>query len=259
MVWISGRLVGDGSRASSWRRLTLLALVGLAVHLLLDLSNDYGVRILLPFTAQWCRLDLTSLFDFWILVILAVGLLAPVWAESHGVGGPVRARLPRLAAAASLALVAGFLVALQVSHRIALQSLEALAASHRHARVACLPGSISPLRWTGVLETESRFEIYDIDVGRGVSRIRRIFPKDCDKRLEEAARRNPRVRALLSFARFPIFRAEPSTVPNGSMGHTVLVEDLRWLAPRGYVFGPCVRVWMDGDLRIVGEKAQSWR
>jgi len=259
VMWMGGRLFRATPATSSWRRLALLASVGLAVHLLFDLSNNYGVRILLPFTPRWYAWDLTGLLDPWILVIMAMGWLLPLLARVHGVEDRRAALVSRLAAACSLALVAGLLGVQLLSHRLALQHMEALAASHRDTRVACLPGSISPFRWTGVLDTTTRVEIHDVGVPAGVLRTRRIFSKDCDKALEEAARRSPRVQALLSFARFPIFHAEPWRLADGSVGHAVLVEDLRWLAPRGYVFGPCVRVWMDADLRIVREKAESWR
>ena len=36
------------------------ALIAVATHLLLDLTNVYGVRLLLPFSARWLQLDLTQ-------------------------------------------------------------------------------------------------------------------------------------------------------------------------------------------------------
>jgi membrane-bound metal-dependent hydrolase YbcI (DUF457 family) len=259
VMWAIGGLFGKATGTSSWRRLALLGAVGLAVHLLFDLSNNYGVRILLPFTAEWYAWDLTGLLDPWILIFLALGWFVALIARVHGVEDRRAALVSRLAAACSLALVAGLLGVQWLSHRLALQHMELLAASHRGARVACLPGSISPFRWTAVLDTATRVEFYDIAVPEGVARSRRVFAKDCDKRLEQAARRNLRVQALLSFARFPIFHAEPWRLADGRVGHAVLVEDLRWLAPKGSVLGPSVTVWLDADLRVVREQAHSWR
>src|SRR6266567_3008663 len=42
------------------------AWIALVSHLLLDLTNAYGIRLLLPFSARWLRLDLTSIIDLWI-------------------------------------------------------------------------------------------------------------------------------------------------------------------------------------------------
>src|SRR5690348_2155624 len=37
----------------AWLGATAAALVGVASHLLLDLTNGYGIRLLLPFSARW--------------------------------------------------------------------------------------------------------------------------------------------------------------------------------------------------------------
>src|ERR1039458_1415859 len=49
-----------------WMGAFFAALIGVATHLLLDLSNTYGVRLLLPFSERWLRLDLLNVFDLWI-------------------------------------------------------------------------------------------------------------------------------------------------------------------------------------------------
>src|SRR3954462_6785810 len=42
-----------------WAGAFLAALVAVATHLLLDFTNVYGIRLLLPFSSEWLRLDLT--------------------------------------------------------------------------------------------------------------------------------------------------------------------------------------------------------
>lgn len=258
VVWAVGRLEAKSRAASSWLRLVLLASVGLSVHLLLDITNDYGVRILLPFTARWYAWDLTGLLDFYILATLAVGLFVPALARLHGAEDDRVELVSRVASAAALAVIAGYLATQAVTHRLALGQLRDQAASAPVSTVACLPGSLSPLRWTGVVDTGSDVTVYDVRVS-GETRGRQVFRDNADPRLEAAARRSSRVQALLSFARFPRFQAGAVTGDEGRSRHVVLVEDLRWLAPRGYVFGPAVRVWLDDDLRIVREEVQHWR
>src|SRR5271157_199313 len=60
-----------------WLGAFAAALVGVASHLLLDLTNTYGVRILLPFSSAWFRFDIASFPDPWAWTILLLGILAP--------------------------------------------------------------------------------------------------------------------------------------------------------------------------------------
>jgi inner membrane protein len=72
-------------------------LIGVLSHLLLDWTNVYGIRLLLPFSARWLRLDITDIVDPWILAILLGAVAAPALAglvssevASRKVASPVR-------------------------------------------------------------------------------------------------------------------------------------------------------------------------
>ena len=54
--------------------LTLVALIGLASHLLLDWTNSYGVRPLLPFDSSWFYGDIAFVIDPWMWLVLAAAL-----------------------------------------------------------------------------------------------------------------------------------------------------------------------------------------
>src|SRR5579863_4778789 len=64
-----------------WLGAYLIALIGVASHLLLDLTNVYGVRLLEPFSGRWFRWDSTSVIDFWIWGVLLLSVLAPMLAR----------------------------------------------------------------------------------------------------------------------------------------------------------------------------------
>src|SRR6478672_4439334 len=53
------------------------ALAAVLSHLLMDLTNVYGIRLLLPFSARWLRLDITNVVDVWIWVVVLLGILGP--------------------------------------------------------------------------------------------------------------------------------------------------------------------------------------
>ena len=52
-------------------------LIAVLSHLLLDWTNVYGVRLMLPFNAKWYRLDSTDIIDPVILGVLLLALAAP--------------------------------------------------------------------------------------------------------------------------------------------------------------------------------------
>ena len=75
----------------AWGMAYLVSLIGVASHLALDLTNVYGVRLLLPFSDRWLRLDLNSILDPWIMAALLLAVLAPALSklvdamkETHG-------------------------------------------------------------------------------------------------------------------------------------------------------------------------------
>src|SRR6516162_7198518 len=74
---LAARWIGKASIA--WGTY-IACLVGVLSHLALDLTNVYGVRLLLPFSARWLRLDTTDIVDPWILIILLVAIGAPALA-----------------------------------------------------------------------------------------------------------------------------------------------------------------------------------
>src|ERR1051325_9084682 len=67
-----------------WRfcaRAFLCSLLCVVTHIALDITNIYGVRALLPFSAKWLRMDITDIVDPWILAILIFAMAAPALAR----------------------------------------------------------------------------------------------------------------------------------------------------------------------------------
>lgn len=147
--WIQGA-------ALNWRGYGV-ALIGVLSHLAMDLTNVYGVRLLLPFSARFLHLDTTDIIDPWILIVILVAISAPALAGlvSSEIGGR-RTAPPRAAWAcfALLSIVAysGFRLA---SHARAIAVMGArLYGGVETPRISALPDRIDPLRWRGIVETE---------------------------------------------------------------------------------------------------------
>ncbi len=66
-----------GRKEIRWLAAFLIAMVAVASHLILDLTNIYGVRLLLPFSGRWVHWDMTPVIDVTIWAVLLLGIAAP--------------------------------------------------------------------------------------------------------------------------------------------------------------------------------------
>ncbi len=73
-----------GRRQVRWLPAFLIAMVAVASHLTLDLTNVYGVRLLLPFSGHWSHWDLTPVIDLIVWALLLLGVVAPWFARLVG-------------------------------------------------------------------------------------------------------------------------------------------------------------------------------
>jgi inner membrane protein len=101
-----------------WLAAFWIALAGVLSHLLLDLTNAYGIRLLLPFSGHWSHLDLTPVVDLTIWAILLLGVVAPWF--SRLVGSEIGEKNPNRGKAgwaiAALLLFTGYDYARYVFH-----------------------------------------------------------------------------------------------------------------------------------------------
>src|SRR5215831_12347903 len=68
----------------AWLGAFAASMIAVGSHLLLDLTNIYGIRLLLPFSPRWMSLDLTSVVDLWIWAVIILGLAGPFVARLVG-------------------------------------------------------------------------------------------------------------------------------------------------------------------------------
>lgn len=195
-----------------WLRAWLLCVAGVASHLLLDATNSYGIRLLLPFSSQWFHLDWNSLYDIWILAVLVFAAVWPPFAllvnREIGERRSVRGRTLALFALAFFLL---FDAARAILHARAVAQLESrLYEGAPPLRTAALPDSFSPLRWTGIVETVSAYQLSSVDP-RGQLNVEApaIFYKPPVTPALQAARSANPFRYFLYFARFPVWSLDP--------------------------------------------------
>src|SRR5580658_10636411 len=78
LIWrLRGRKLNDPSLPLRWGLLFGFAYLAGLSHILLDYTNDYGVRPFWPFSEKWYSWDIVFIADPIMLLFLAVGLLLP--------------------------------------------------------------------------------------------------------------------------------------------------------------------------------------
>src|SRR5260370_10120538 len=145
----------------------LVCAMASGVHLLLDLTNSYGVKLFWPFHEKWFAGDLVDEVDPWLLAILAGGLLLPALFHLIGeeIGSTKKRRKGLRGAVIVLVLVALFIGARWTLHDRAPQFLRSrLYRGDTPLLVAAFPQPMSPFAWAGVVEKEAALHQLDLSV-----------------------------------------------------------------------------------------------
>jgi inner membrane protein len=201
--------------------------IGASLHVLLDLTNSYGVKLFWPLTEKWYAWDINLQFDLIILLILAAGILLPMLFRLVGEEiGAQRRTKGVFSAALAIVLVCAYVGARYVLHERALNLVNSrLYNGTPPLAVGAFPDSPSPFHWAGVIVTET--ELLRVDVPVLIGAYDPFAAKSFYKPDESAgldAARNSRTAALfLSFARFPRARVERT-----DRGLHVEITDMRF-------------------------------
>ena len=225
-----------------WTRAWLLCCAGVASHLLIDWTNSYGVRFMLPISSQWFHLDLNNLYDGWIMAALVFAAVWPLFARL--VSSEIGAKGPAGRGAAIWAL--GFFLLFDagraVLHGRAITQLEArLYEDVRPLQSAALPDTFNPLHWTGVVETTSSYRVTELDLlhASAADPAQEFYKPAARPSIENAKKTEP-FRYFLYFARFPVWSEEPTTEA-GDSGTRLDLTDLRFGRPMAGSFH-CIAV-----------------
>ena len=212
-----------------------IALIGVASHLLLDLTNVYGIRLLLPFSATWLRLDITGVIDFWIWGALLVALFAPMLSRlvnsEIGATGQTSGGARRGFAIFAIGFLAIYDGTRYVTHARAIETLESrIYSGAAPRRVAAFP-TANILQWRGLAETGDGFNFQDVNLlGEFDPTSGRMFYRPDPSPALEAAQRNPVFQQFLQFAQFPYWQLTPADDPEGAT--RVEAMDLRFGDPQ---------------------------
>lgn len=243
LVWAVGK------QPLAWGWAYFLSLVGVASHLALDLTNVYGIRLLLPFSDQWLRLDITSVVDPWIMGALLLAVLAPALSRlvDTEIGAPTRPG--RIAAILALAFLFLYDGARAVLHERAISILDSrtyLGSPPR--RVAAFPDTFNPLVWQGLAEGANFYATYSLGVNKSFDPTAGVFLFQSQNKaaIQRASETVPFLN-LLNFTQYPLWRTTPAAeVPNGVQ---VQLSDMRFGPPQHSGFTAVAN--LDAQQRVV--------
>jgi inner membrane protein len=197
------------------RWLLLLSYIGVMSHVLLDLLNPYGLRILAPFDWRWFYGDALFIIDPWLWLVLGIG----VWTAAR--------RAASVPARWSLVVAAIYVVGMVVGARAA----RAIVVDTWHARNGTNPRSvmvgprpITPFTRDIVIDAGSHYErgTFRWFAPRVTFAAAGVPKNDTDSRVAQA-REAPNVRGFLVWSRFPFWTLTPA--PGGTR---VTVSDMRF-------------------------------
>ena len=232
-VWrMRGRKLKNPQLPPRWGLLSLYACLAGLSHILLDFTNNYGVRPLWPFSERWFSWDIVFIVEPLILLFLLAGLLLPSFFSliNEEIGSRSRGLKGRLAA--TLALVGVVLIwgVRDFEHRRAVSALQSrLYRGAEPVRASAYPYWVNPFRWSGVVETRDFFAVVPVDsftpeVDREDRMSIHIKPEETPATL--AAKKSYLGRVYLDWAQYPI--AEVEHRPDSEAAYIVSFHDLRY-------------------------------
>jgi inner membrane protein len=212
-----------------WGRLYGLALIALLSHLLLDYSNNYGLRPFFPFNPHWYAASIVFIFDPLIFALLLLALVAPSIFRLIGVeiGARKQPFAGRGWAVAAFVGIAGLWTLRAVEHNrvVNLAMAESFATPQPSSfpdgapdstpapqpvflspqRVLVNPDPLSPFRWYTVTDFGSFYQLGEADALAGsLVSVEGIYSKPDRSPATLAAEASSLGKAYLDWSPMPI-------------------------------------------------------
>jgi inner membrane protein len=247
---------GSGRLPIHWGWLYLTACVAALSHLLLDWTNNYGVRPFFPFNPHWYAGSFMFIAEpvVWLLLLLALFMPWVLGLADREIGARKQRFRGRGWAifALSAMLVLGCWRWAEHAHALAMVSNTQISAEPA-LRIAAEPYMVNPFRWHAIVETPNFYQTTEINTWTGSidSDPRRdVLYKPADTAAVESAKQTLLGRVYLDWGTWAVVRdvgpepipgpvpgLEPPNLPPGRTWTTVEFTDLRFdysfLATRG--------------------------
>jgi inner membrane protein len=226
-----------------WGWLYATALIAALSHLLLDWTNNYGVRPFFPFNPRWYAGSIVFIAEpvIWALLLAAMlipALLGLVGSEIGARRAKFRGRGWAIFALLGLVMVWGWRWAEQAHARALIENQPVTADPVK--RVAFEPYPINPFRWHAIVETANSYQTAEINTLTGEidsDPQRDVLFKPTDTPAVEAAKQTPLGKAYLDWGTWAVVQdvgqkavpgMDPPKLPPQQTWTTVEFSDLRF-------------------------------
>jgi inner membrane protein len=216
-----------------WGWLYLTAFVAALSHLLLDWTNNYGLRPFFPFNPRWYAGSFMFIAEplLWALFFLAFALPWLLGLTDREIGArrePFRGRGWAIFAMAAMVALGCWRWA---EHAQALAMAENTGiTSAPVTRIAVEPYPVNPFRWHSILETADFYQTAEIDTRTGSiesDQRRDVMYKPAETPAVEAAKRTLLGRVYLDWGSWAVVR-DVGQEPVAGMDPPNLPPDRRW-------------------------------
>ena len=197
-------------------QLLLLSYLGVLLHVFMDFTNSYGVRLLMPFSDRWFYGDALYIVDPWLYLFLGLGWW---FAKTH-------TRPARIGVALAAIYVAAMLASNVVARREVADGLAR--AGRTDTRFMVTPVLVNPFRREVVIDVGDRYEKGNLWFDPRPHFRPAGFGLETGLGQPEAqpALQSARARAFLRWSRFPFAQVDPSG--------TVWLNDYRYANAGSY-------------------------
>jgi inner membrane protein len=246
-LWRRWRKPAAHAQAIRWGWLYGTALIAALSHLLLDWTNNYGLRPFFPFNPRWYAGSFVFIGEpvLWALLIAATVLPGLFGLADQEIGArrrPFRGRGWAIFALAGMVMLWCWRWSERAQALAVLQNQQLTSEPAR--RIALEPYPLNPFRWHAILETADYYQTAEMNTRTGVietDATRDLLYKPTDTAAVEAAKRTALGQVYLDWGRWAVVRdlgqqpipgLEPPTLLPGRRWTTVSFTDLRF----GYSF-----------------------
>jgi inner membrane protein len=226
-----------------WGWLYFAALIASLSHILLDWTNNYGVRPFFPFNPRWYAGSFVFIADpiLWALLLAAVLIPWILGLTDNEIGARrirFRGRSWAIFALCGMALVWALRLSQQFQARALLENVQIT--TQPATRIALEPYPFSPFRWHAILETPTAYQTAEVDTRSGQidsDPATNAFFKPPITPAVVAARQTELGRVYLDWSSWPVIRdlgpqpipyLDPPQLPPGRTWTTVEFSDLRF-------------------------------
>jgi len=250
-IWIlRGRKINIPNLPPRWGLLFLFAYIAGLSHILLDFTNNYGVRPFWPFWEKWYEWGTAFILEPPMLALLVAGLILPEFIERS----KPKPRGQTVAVFTLLCVVGLWTERAYMANKVERGLRQRTFNSEAPLRVSAYPywtpssHWLIALRWSAVIETRSSYVSGRVNPSTGALDSLVVLTKPPETLVTLAAKRSYVGRVYLDWARYPLV-----TEKSDGTRSTVAFWDLRF----GYPDTPRTllgaSVTLDRNLRVVGE------